>query len=76
MAETASCPSCKNKLTIPCLGCSGRGVVGPSPYPPYLGKLYTCIDCTGSGEIPCPRCNPNERNDVRVRAARPSFGHI
>ncbi len=76
MAETASCPSCKNKRTIPCPGCSGRGVVGLSPYPPYLGKLYTCIDCTGSGKIPCPRCNPKDKNDVRVREAHPSFGHI
>ena len=76
MAESASCPSCKNKRTILCPCCTGRGVVKLSPYPPHVGKLYICIDCAGSGEIPCPRCSLREKKDVRVRKVRPSFGHI
>ena len=76
MAESASCPTCKNKRTIPCPCCSGKGIVEQSPYPPRVGKMYICVDCAGSGEIPCPRCSPNEKKDIRLREMRPGFGHV
>ena len=80
MAESASCPTCQNKRTIPCPCCSGKGWVEPSLYPPHTGKLYICVDCAGSGEIPCPRCSAKEKirheSDARAGEVRRRFGYV
>jgi DnaJ-class molecular chaperone len=78
MAESSICPSCKNKRKVICSCCSGKGWVEVSQYPPHLQKLYVCVDCAGSGEVPCPRCSPPEKkireSDVQLGEVRPRFG--
>jgi hypothetical protein len=68
MAEKATCPSCKNRRTIECPCCLGRGNILMPHFTPHLGKFYTCVDCTGSGKVPCPVCAPKKETKHPIRA--------
>jgi DnaJ-class molecular chaperone len=80
MAETTECPSCHNKRTVICPCCSGKGWVEVSPFPPRLGKAYTCLDCAGLGEIPCPGCGRKKDRilfgNIQMNKTRPGFGRV
>lgn len=80
MVENAKCPKCHNKRTVTCPCCAGRGWVVSGLVPPQLSKAYTCADCSGFGEIPCPTCRPAQKDSfpqkVRVKRTRLRFGWL
>lgn len=80
MVENAKCPTCYNKRTVNCPCCAGRGWVEISLVPPRLSKAYTCVDCSGLGKIPCPKCRPAQKDAhlraVNVDKTRLRFGHV
>ena len=79
MAGNVQCPTCHNKRTVTCPCCQGKGWVAGGSTPQRLSKAYSCVDCSGIGEIPCPACRPTQKDlhirNIRVENARLRFGH-